>query len=248
MKKTRKILIWSISGLLIIYILVNIFPQSIFNNKLEYKCFTVYYHSGETNKQKLKLVLDKSAELVKTSELFEKGFKQKLFLCSGYTEFTFFVPLARKAFGVNRKLNQNVFLSKSDVSENITIRNGKENNKRTMSSVIAHETTHSLLQNKLGFIKNELLPTWKKEGYCEFIARESSYDKQKGLQDICNGNENLDSPSFKYFKYRLYVKYLFEDINLSFNEFLNGDFEIAKLNKSLKKKYCTQYKKNSENH
>ena len=240
MAKIKKILIWSISGLLIIYILTNLFPQFLFGKKLEYKRFTVYYHSEDINKQKLELVLDKSVELLKASELFEKGMNQKLFLCNGFVEFAFYAPLARKAFGVNCNLNQNIFLSKSNVSENITRRNGKENNKRTMSSVIAHETTHSLLKNKLGFVKNELLPTWKKEGYCEFIAGESSYNQQKGLQNICNGNENLDSPSFKYFKYRLYVKYLFEDVNLTFNEFVNESFELNKLNESLKNKYCSQ--------
>ena len=242
MAKIKKILIWSISGLLIIYFLAHIFPQFLFGNKLDYKCFTVYYHSKNINKQELELVLDKSVELLKASELFEKEMKQKLFLCNGFVEFAFYAPMIRKAFGGNYPLSQNVFLSKSNVSENITRRNGKENNERTMSSVIAHETTHSLLKNKLGFLKNELLPTWKKEGYCEFIAGESSYNQQKGLQNICNGNENLDSPSFKYFKYRLYVKYLFEDVNLTINEFVNESFELNKLNESLKSKYCTQYK------
>ena len=240
MIKTKKIFNWILNGLILSYILLICFPHFLFANKLNYKNFSVYYHSNDINKEELKLVLDKSENLLKKTELFKKGISQDIFICNGYSEFTFFALLSRKAFAVNYPISQNIFITKSSISQNYIIRNGKENNKRTLSGVIAHETVHSLLENKLGLLKYKLLPSWKNEGYCDFIANESSFNKQKGVKEICNDAKNTDSPSFKYFKYRMITEYLFEERKVTLEKFLDEDFDLENLNQILKKKYCTQ--------
>lgn len=241
MKKTKKIFNWVLGGISLSYILIIIFPSFLFANKLEYKSFSVHYHSNDINTEELKLVLEKSERLLKGTELFKIGIKQDIFICNSFNEFTFFALLSRKAFAVNYPVFQNIFLSKSSISENYILRNGKENNKRTLSGVIAHETVHSLLENKLGILKYKLLPSWKNEGYCDFIANESSFNEKKGLQDICNDKVNSDIPSFKYFKYRILTQYLFKEKKISIEKFLNDDFELEEMNNDLKKKYCTQH-------
>lgn len=240
MIKTKKIFNWILNGLILSYFLLICFPHLLFANKLNYKNFSVYYHSNDINKEELKLVLDKSENLLKKTELFKKGISQDIFICNGYSEFTFFALLSRKAFAVNYPISQNIFITKSSISQNYIIRNGKENNKRTLSGVIAHETVHSLLENKLGLLKYKLLPSWKNEGYCDFIANESSFNKQKGVKEICNDTKNTDSPSFKYFKYRMITEYLFEERKVTLEKFLDEDFDLENLNQILKKKYCTQ--------
>ena len=146
--------------------------------------------------------------------------------------------MSRKAFAINYPISQNIFISKSSISQNYTLRNGKENNKRTLSGVIAHETVHSLLENKLGLLKYKLLPSWKNEGYCDFIANESSFNKQKGVKEICNDTENKDITSFKYFKYRMITEYLFEERKVTLEKFFDEDFDLKNINNNLKKKYC----------
>jgi len=240
MIKTKKIFNWILKGLILSYILLICFPHLLFANKLDYKNFSVYYHSIDINTEELKLVLDKSENLLKKTELFKKGISQDIFICNGYSEFTFFAHLSRKAFAVNYPISQNIFITKSSISQNYIIRNGKENNKRTLSGVIAHETVHSLLENKLGLLKYKLLPSWKNEGYCDFIANESSFNKQKGVKEICNDTENTDIPSFKYFKYRMITEYLFEERKVTLEKFVDEDFDLENLNHILKKKYCTQ--------
>lgn len=241
MKKIKKITKWTFLGIILVYITLLIFPQIVFANKLEYREFTVYFHNiHKEDIQNLKMIIDKSSELIKQSELYDKEFKQKVFLCESYNEYGFFAPLTSKAFATNYPITHNIFLSKSNISNNSVIRNGKTNNKRTMSGLITHETVHSMLNIKLGTLKYFQLPTWKNEGYCDFIANESSYDKQKGLEEICNDNKTIKNPSFEYFKYRLLTQYLFEDKQISLEEFLNKDFNLNTLNKELNKKYCTQ--------
>lgn len=241
MKKSKKILNWLFGGISLTYVLIVISPQVLFANKLEYKSFSVYYHSDEINTEKLKSVLDKSEKLLQNTELFKNEINQDIFICNSFNEFTFFALLSRKAFAVNYPITQNIFLSKSSISENFIFRNGEENNKRTLSGAIAHETTHSLLENKLGTLKYKLLPSWKNEGYCDFVANESSYNEQNGLKDICNNKENSDVPSFKYFKYRLITKYLFEEEKISIEKYLNEDFNFEQTNEDMKQKFCTQH-------
>ena len=240
MKKTKKIIKLLLGGISLTYAVIIIFPSFLFANNLEYKSFNVHYHSSEINIEKLKLVLDKSQNLLNNTELYKAGINQDIFFCSSYNEFTFFALMSRKAFGINNPISQNIFLSKSSISENYILRNGEENNKNSLSGVIAHETVHSLLRNELGILKYKLLPSWKNEGYCDFIAKESSFNEQKGLTNICNDEVNSESASFKYFKYRKITQYLFEDRKITLEKFLNDDFELEEINKDLKKKYCTQ--------
>ena len=241
MKKTKKIFNWLLGGISFSYFLAIVFPSFLFANKLEYKSFSVHYHSNDINREELRLIIDKSENLLKGTELF-KTIKQDIFICNSFNEFTFFALLSRKAFAVNYPVFQNIFLSKSFASEDYILRNGKENNKRTLSGVIAHETVHSLLENKLGILKYKLLPSWKNEGYCDFIANESSFNEKKGLQDICNDKDNSESTSFKYFKYRKITQYLFEERKITLEKFLNDDFGLEEINENLKNKYCTQHK------
>ena len=150
--------------------------------------------------------------------------------------------MSRKAFGVNNPFSQNIFLSKSSISENYILRNGEENNKYSLSGVITHETVHSLLRNELGILKYKLLPSWKNEGYCDFIAKESSFNEQKGLTNICNDEVNSESASFQYFKNRKITQYLFEYRKITLEKFLNDDFDLKEISENLKKKYCTQHR------
>tara|TARA_B110000046_G_C12898423_1_gene357449 strand:+ start:261 stop:932 length:672 start_codon:yes stop_codon:yes gene_type:complete len=212
------------------------FPSFLFANNLEYKSFNVYYHSSEINVEKLKSVLNKSQNLLNNTKLYKAGINQDIFICSSYNEFTFFALMSRKAFGVNNPISQNIFLSKSSISENCILRNGEENNKYSLSGVIAHETVHSLLRNELGILKYKLLPSWKNEGYCDFIANESSFNKQEGLQNMCNNKDNSEIQSFKSFKYRIITEHLLEERKITLEKFLNYDFELEEINK----KYCTQ--------
>ena len=242
-KRTKRVLI-SIGiffGIIVLsillYISVLIFPQLIFANKFEYKNFTVYYQNPKINHEDMTFVLDKSIELLSQSELFDNQFKQNVFICSSYSEYSFLAPMHGSTFGVNVSLTRNIILANSSFPENLSMRNGNDNNKRTLSSVIAHETAHSLLANKLRLIKYKLLPTWKNEGYCDFIANESSYDEQTGMTNICN-NIVVDSPSFEYFKYRLYATYLFQEKKITLESFLNDDFDTQSLYKEIKEAYC----------
>jgi len=238
MKKVKIVIRYTLGSLAIVYGLIVLFPQVLFSNSIDYKNFSVYYHSNNIDISKMESVLDKSAKLLSESDIYNAEKKQKIFLCTNFEEFTFFALRSRKSFAVNYPLIQNIFLSQSDISENTIQRNASENNLRTLSGVIAHETTHSLLEDKLGILKYKLLPSWKNEGYCDYVSKESSYDEELGWNQICQNNKEDTSPSYRYFKYQTYVQFLLQEEKHSIDAFLKQGFNIEAVAFKSRKKYC----------
>lgn len=236
MKKSRKIIFISLAALISVYFLLLIFPEIFFKHKLEYKSFVLHAHSKPD--ENIFHVLDTAESLLSHSELYKKQTgKYHLFFCNNFFEYAFFAPTESHAFASNQLFTNNIFFSKSDISKNSIERNGQENNSRTLSGTIAHEVTHCLIKTDLGFIKYLLLDTWKNEGYADFIAKESSFKFIVGMYFICN-SQTPSSPSFQYFKYRLYVDYLIKSKKMSFNQIANGKFNLKDLDKQIQKKYC----------
>lgn len=88
---------------------------------------------------------------------------------------------------------------------------------RSFSSVAAHEITHGLIRHRLGLLRGIRLPSWVAEGYCDFVARESSFPEAEGLRLFASGQSH-PSMSYRYFTYRQMVRYLVEDEHLTFSE------------------------------
>ncbi|MGB1219676.1 MAG: hypothetical protein ACPG4W_07840, partial [Flavobacteriales bacterium] len=230
MKTKKHILHKLIIAVVSVYVLSLMFPQIWFSNQFKYKNFSVYYHDNELNINELKSILDTSSQLIEQSAYYKPEHQQKLFFCSGFTEFSFFALGSRKAFAVNYPISQRIFLSKTSIHNNQSFRNGEQQNRRSLSGVIAHETTHSMLENHFGFLAYKLLPTWKNEGYCDYIAQDSSFDEMEGLKAICDNKEPKDNHSFNYLKFRLLTKYCFEHLKLNTNNFFASDIDKESLN------------------
>lgn len=236
MKKSTKTIFILLSALISVYFLFLVFPQIFFNHKMEYKSFILYSHS-EPDKNIFRII-DSAESLLSHSELYKKQTgKHHLFFCDSFFEYSFFAPTESEAFAFNQIMTNNIFFSKSDISKNSIERNAQENNSRTLSGTIAHEVTHTLIKKDLGFIKYLFLDSWKNEGYADFIAKESSFKFIIGLYFICN-SQTPSSPSFQYFKDRLYVDYLMNSKKMSIHEIANGNFNLKDLDKQIQKKYC----------
>ena len=80
---------------------------------------------------------------------------------------------------------------------------------------MAHEITHGLIRHRLGLFRGVRLPDWVDEGYCDYVAQESSFPEGDGFRLLAAG-ERHPSPSFRYFLYRQMVQYLIDDQHLSF--------------------------------
>ena len=227
-RRVKKIVDRFATILICMYLLTWIFPYYFFNHKADYKNFKIY----STNKicGNISNILDRTDSLLSASEIYTTNIEHRIFICNNFALYTYFAPLARKAFACNYPIIKNIFIANSDIDKDIAFSNNKKNNKRSFSSVITHEIMHSLIENHIGLIKNKMLPTWKNEGYCEFIARESSFGNTAGMEMFKKG-QNDGSKSFKYFEYRKVMEYLINNQKLSFDEIvvLTSKFNNVKI-------------------
>lgn len=231
----RRTLSAAFSALLGLYLVLLLFPEITFGHKQEYGPFVVYAH--QPLPESLPAVLDSAQKLLQASEFNRaEPARYPLFFCSSFGEYAFFSPGAARAFANNNFLTGKIMFANPQVAANLTWCNAPENNQRSLSGTIAHEVTHTILRRELGFLQELQLETWKREGYCDAVARESSYGYEKGLAHFCQP-ENPSAPSFQYFKYRLLVEHLLNQ-NQTFTQLAGQPYDLEALERTVKKQLC----------
>lgn len=228
-KKISLILFASI----LIFIAIIAYPQAYyFNDKIEYKNFQVYYDTKIPDT--IYPILDEVDQLIRQSDYYDPHLKFKIFLRSDANKYNLF-PLQFRDIGSGQAIwvIKNVFLHKSDCSTNISYNH--LGHPRKLSSVIAHELIHVLIENKW-FLRSKMAyfdknsrssfgALWKEEGYAEYIAGSLPISLDEGLKILNNEVPPKYVPHFEYFKYWFAVRHLILNKHMTFEEIL-----YAKLN------------------
>lgn len=203
------------------------FPQPLFAHNVSVKGVTVYSRAPLPPETATRI--DEALALVGTSELAVSGRTEKIFVCDTPWLFRVFAPVSGDSFGLSYPVSDNIFVCPSDLAQNVSRGNRAANNRRTFSSVAAHEIMHGLIRHRLGVIRGTSLAGWLREGYCDYVARESSFPEEEGFRMLREGKAD-SSPSFHYFLYRQMVRHLIEDRHYSFDEIVKraGDEEAIK--------------------
>lgn len=203
----------SIAALL--YLALAAFPQVLFAYNVDAKGVTVYSRSPlppETTAR-----IEAAMDLVNHSELAVSGRTERVFICNNPWLYRLFYPLRREEMAVALPATRNIFIRDADVVHDIARGTAAVHNRRTLSSTMAHEITHNLIRYRLGFVGGIFLRRWVDEGYADYVAQESSFPVEEGLQMLREGKED-PSGSFHYFLYRQMVRHLIEDRHYSFDE------------------------------
>jgi hypothetical protein len=221
--KAYRIFRYSLTAIFAAYLLTICFPQYLFAHNVAYKNFKVY--SREPLDENIYKVLDDAQARLSKSSIYDGEINRRVFLTNGFGMYAFlssktsFRSFASTALGID-----NIYVNKSDAANDLVFRNRPENNSRSLSGVIAHEVTHLFIKKRVGYARNVLsLPTWKTEGYCEYIAGDSTITLEEGIK---RWKENPGDDS-KYFtiKYHLMVKYLLETEKLTIDDVFNREFD-----------------------
>ncbi|MGH9870950.1 MAG: hypothetical protein ACRD9S_00515 [Pyrinomonadaceae bacterium] len=220
----RYLLVFIVVG----FVMLLSFPQVLFAHETSYRDLKIY--SREPLDQNIYAVLDRAEARLATSEINNAEVKPRIFLTNGFKLYSFLsLYIWGSSFGKGYPLlpTQNVFINKSDLAKDLVFRNAPANNQRSLSGVIAHETTHLLIRKRYGYWRNFTMPTWKKEGYAEYVAGGSTLAYETGVK---MWKENpKDGTGYQYFKYYMLVKYLLEHDKLSVDDLFNRDFDLPTL-------------------
>lgn len=218
----RRVGRWGLTALAVAYAALAAFPGLLFAYHARHGTFQVA--SDEPIGPGIARVLDRASALLARSPWYDPTAPHRLFLANGAARRRFLSPMGAGAFGSTFLVRRNSILNRSDIAADVVRNDAPRHNRRTLSGVIAHERTHAMLMDRLGVVAYCRLPSWKNEGYCDYIADESSFDPQEGFRLIREGRDDA-SPSFRYFKAHLMVRYLLEVERVGVEDLFARDFD-----------------------
>jgi len=196
------------------YLLLLYFPQPLFAYSTRHEVFQIYSRQPIT--PELGAVLDSAETRLKTSPLYDASATRYIYLTDSYGLYALLSHKAYKSFANSVPFIDNVFINKSDVAADRVFVNREFSNSRSLSGVIAHETVHLFIRQRYGTFKASSMPTWKNEGYCEYVAGDSTITVEEGIR---RWRENRsDDMSYRYIKYHLMVKHLLENEGMSVDD------------------------------
>jgi hypothetical protein len=106
---------------------------------------------------------------------------QDIFLTDGGWRWTWLAGNVQGAFGLSRAINEAIVLGAGDMVT-ATLRNGAPiAGERSLASIVAHEMTHGSIRAHFGWTADFTYPAELREGYCEYVAGESSLTDAEAL-------------------------------------------------------------------
>lgn len=226
----------TLTVLLLLYAGLHVFPQVFFAHSVTTDGITIY--SRTPLPPAAAECAKRAAALTHQSELAVPGRRERVFVCNAQWLFRLFKPTAG-CFAFSVPLTNHVFIADGDFTADTARWPAREFNTRSLSSVIAHEITHGLIRNRLGLVRGVLLTNWVNEGYCDYVARESSFPEAEGRRLFASGDEH-PSRSYSYFKAREMVRYLAENRGLSFEQIVARARESASVEAEARQALQTQ--------
>ncbi|HEX8666809.1 MAG TPA: hypothetical protein VF727_00375 [Allosphingosinicella sp.] len=144
-------------------------------------------------------VLARSDALLARSELHGGPLQRRLFLSSGGWRWRLLALTSSGSFALRRPFRSGLVFNRSDVAADRVENGRKLGGDRTLSGTIAHETTHILIARRYGELQAAMVPSWKAEGYADFVAQESSLSPEEAR--IAERTEK-DHPALEYYRAR----------------------------------------------
>ncbi len=231
--KPYKIVRYTLLLIAAAFVFLLVYPQVLFAHEVRYKNFTVY--SRQPLDQGIYTLLDKVEAQLSASPINDPSVHPKIFLTNSQRLYSLLsLYIGSNSFGKGYPLlpTSNVFINEADVSRDLVFRKAATGSQRSLSGVISHEITHLLIRKKFGYVKNITMPSWKKEGYSEYVAGGSTLDYESGVK-LWKASPN-DGTGYQYFKYYLLVKYFLEHENQPVEALLDrGDIDASALERKV---------------
>lgn len=164
---------WVVSVLLLFAVAVVYAPQ-LLAFPYEQRIGTVTVYAERPIDPRIASELARSEGLLRASPIYTGPLDRSLFLTDGGWRWRLQAIQSPGAFAFRRPFSAAIMFNRSDVGAD-RVTNGRAiGGTRTLSGVIAHETTQIMIANHLDELRSAMLPTWQQEGYADHVAGESS--------------------------------------------------------------------------
>ncbi|MEN9683598.1 MAG: hypothetical protein RIQ99_689 [Pseudomonadota bacterium] len=97
-----------------------------------------------------------------------------IFLTDGGWRWLYLANTTHNSFALTRAFTNSVVINQFDPSTGVVSNGTGIGSKRGLAGVIAHEKCHGMVSRQFGRFVDVLKPQWLREGYCDYVAGESS--------------------------------------------------------------------------
>lgn len=123
-------------------------------------------------------VLARADGLLAASPLYRPGLSRQVVLTDGGWRWDLLSIGARDSIAFRRPFAHALIFNRSSVTADRVTNGAPLGGVRTLSGTIAHEMTHRLVADHIGEWSAMRLPAWKREGYPDYVAQETSIRPQ----------------------------------------------------------------------
>ena len=182
MRSRRRFVNWGVTAALILFVSPLFAPQLLaFPYHARSGDFSVYSEMP-IDQAALDAVTARSAALVSTSPFARPSEPRRVFLTRGGWRWTWLALRFRNSFAVSRPFTEPLIFNRSDLGRDRLDIGDERKARRSLSGTIAHETCHGLIRREVGLHADFTKPAWLREGYCDFVAKESAIDADRARQ------------------------------------------------------------------
>ncbi len=217
------------------YLVLLIFPDAFFAHEL--RLGQIVLRSDLPIPASARPVLEDAVRRIAGSPLYRESAERRIYVCNRAWRFVLFANSRYKVGGLTYPpLSNNIFLRSAHFDANRLVgHSGKEvPGERTLSYFIAHEITHTMIADRLGSLAYWRLPTWKDEGYCDFIAKASDFQYDDAARRLRHGDPQLDpARSGLYLRYHVLVAFLLTKQDISVSDLLEKEFDSIALEREV---------------
>lgn len=227
-KLTKKLwlrLTAAVLGLFLLYWVLLCFPQPFFRSSVSANNLALYSDQPFSPEEGKKVLETVEAKLA-ASPLYSAGQHHSVFICNSRWRQRLFFNRNYGVGGVNQyPLTSNVFLRDAAIEENRLI--GPFGNQvpgdRTLDYFIAHEITHTLTVQAVGWLDYYRLPEWVREGYADYVAKGDAFNYEEARRAFLAEAPEMDRwKSGLYVRYHLLVAHLLDKQHWSVQRLLEG--------------------------
>lgn len=164
--------------------------------------------------------IDRADALLAVSPLMEPNLRRTLVLTDGGWRWRILGAGYWNVIALRRPFSSVLLFNSSDIVAD-RVRNGApRGGERTLSGTIAHESVHLLTARRYGEIRLARMPEWKREGYADYVAQETSIraDDEARIRERWP-----DAPVLRYYAAHRRVKHLLDSNGTSVDDLLSKD-------------------------
>jgi hypothetical protein len=152
------------------------------------------------------------------SELNDPTIVHRVFVVGSSSWYAFFNGPYRGAMARNYEFNNSIFVPQLDLSSKKVVH--FDGRTAPITVILSHEMAHTLSQRRLGLIGSWRTPSWKKEGYAEYIGDPRTEPLIEDLRMLERVADDGAVPK-RYFEAAILWRYLADIRKMSFAQIMS---------------------------